>query len=474
MKRTSITRIDIFLLGITIILGGEFSGWTVAYRGGIWNAITVTSFVSFAYLVLSLCLAEMTSALPFSGGIYGFARAFITPLFGFIVAIFELLVSIFYIAPTVYLLDSLPIKAGIQQETFHLFNCFLIYVIVLMILLIGGKVFWLMNSFLSLFLITITLVYLIGSAPHCDFNQWAFLVKDLNFSMAVHSLPYVSTIYLGIQFLPLTSKCAKDPRKDIPIAIIYVTIFLLLSGLSIIFVVASQYPGPQKAIDNNFPLIYGFMNIFDLPQRLAYFLYIPPFFATIFGFLFCFGRQAMCMSKSGLLPEIFQWTIPVLDTPYISLTIGALLCFILNMMNMFHPRIMHDFFLISSACSFLVYMSAMVSYVYFHANYSTLQRYFHSPLDTKGAYLGIGIFLFCYISTFAFQGTNVTAFVFTVAVGLLGFVYFCWFMAKNQSFSEEEKEALFKAYLINGKNIFIIIIMILSCYPSPSSLLFDS
>jgi len=49
------------------VIGGQFISWNKGLAGGFWEYFLSTFLISFNYLCLNLCLAEMTSALPFSG-----------------------------------------------------------------------------------------------------------------------------------------------------------------------------------------------------------------------------------------------------------------------------------------------------------------------------------------------------------------------------------------------------------------------
>lgn len=90
LKQTSISRTDMFLLGITGIITQQIVSWNNAAEGSFKEFIASAIFPTIGYIILTCCVAEMASALPFSGGIYGFVRAFTTPVVGFFVAVFEM------------------------------------------------------------------------------------------------------------------------------------------------------------------------------------------------------------------------------------------------------------------------------------------------------------------------------------------------------------------------------------------------
>jgi amino acid transporter len=66
-KRYFVGGVDVFLLGIAIVLGGQVFSWNTILLSGIWEAFLSMMLTASGYICLVLCSSEMTSALPFSG-----------------------------------------------------------------------------------------------------------------------------------------------------------------------------------------------------------------------------------------------------------------------------------------------------------------------------------------------------------------------------------------------------------------------
>jgi len=66
--------LDIYSLGICIVVGGQYYGWMKSLVNGFGSAIIAMFLIGTAYVALILCNAEVTSALPMSGGSYAVAR----------------------------------------------------------------------------------------------------------------------------------------------------------------------------------------------------------------------------------------------------------------------------------------------------------------------------------------------------------------------------------------------------------------
>jgi amino acid transporter len=155
------------------------------------------------------------------------------------------------------------------------------------------------------------------------------------------------------------------------------------------------------------------------------------------------------MAKSGLIHAVFKKVIPSRDTPYAALIGFSMMSFVLNIVTHFYTELVNYFDLVTSLSSFIVFISALIAYITFHKKYSVLERYFASPLGVIGAYVGILIFLLCFVGGMAFQDSYIPG-TMVIAVAVISALYFIFF-SKGQTFSEEEKDELFKAYLVNGK-----------------------
>lgn len=453
IKQSKITRLDIFLLAVTGILSGQVTAWNGATTEGFWVLMGASLFNTIGYVILTCCIAEMTSALPFSGGIYGLVRAFTLPVLGYIVAVFELTMNLFYVSPVVYNLSTLPVRSGVMPRNLTLLHSFLVYFIILVILLIGGKLFWKLNALFGVMVMIIFFIYIIGSCTYADFDEWGLGKHGNSFSETefMKQIPLVSTLYLGIQLIPLTSRCTSEPKKDVPIVMSICMVVFAFFSFGLITTAVSQYPGIDNLTIRSTPLTYGFSRIFDLNFSTARWINYPFLFTTSFSFIFFCGRQASCMARSGLIPNIFQRVIPVLDTPYVSLLTFVCLSFCLNVVIYYDEPIIRDLYLVTSMSSFIVYIAALIGYIRFHKKYSSLERYFTSPFGIFGAYCGIAIFGCCFIGGAFFQTGSYVAIIIISITAVLGFLYF-FLLSRSHVFSEEEKQELFKAYLVNGKN----------------------
>ena len=78
---------SLWALGVAAVISGEFSGWNLGFNVGGWGGMFIaTIIITIMYLGLTYSIAEMSPALPHTGGAYSFARTAFGPWGGFIPA----------------------------------------------------------------------------------------------------------------------------------------------------------------------------------------------------------------------------------------------------------------------------------------------------------------------------------------------------------------------------------------------------
>ena len=70
VNRLGLTIVDMWSLGITIVIGGEYLGWNESLQAGFGSVLVATFLMATAYICLVFCIAELSSALPFAGELF--------------------------------------------------------------------------------------------------------------------------------------------------------------------------------------------------------------------------------------------------------------------------------------------------------------------------------------------------------------------------------------------------------------------
>ncbi|CAK4487153.1 unnamed protein product, partial [Aphanomyces euteiches] len=81
----------IWAIGFTMIINGQFFFWNGGVVVGSVGFGLVILISGLAFLCLALSMAEMSSMLPFAGGVYGLSRCAIGFQAGFILGCSEVL-----------------------------------------------------------------------------------------------------------------------------------------------------------------------------------------------------------------------------------------------------------------------------------------------------------------------------------------------------------------------------------------------
>ena len=229
---------------------------------------------------------------------------------------------------------------------------------------------------------------------------------------------------------------------------------LFCTAIGILFTACSQYPGTEALSKTSLPLTAGFSRIFNITPDEARWLSFPALYANFYGFVWACGKQLSSMAKSGLLPEQMGYMTSATDTPYVSLIVGMILSMSLALISyndVINIHFKEDVKYMYMLSSYVISAAMFVSYIVFKQKYSSLPRSFTSPVGLYGAGVGLLIFWSNAIAIVIFlEEFQLPLVALTISTVLMAIYYFM-VLDGNQQFSEEEKEKLFKAYLINGK-----------------------
>ena len=154
---------DVWCLGITIVIGGQYFSWNAGLSAGFGSYLISTVLMGTAYICLCFCNAEITSALPFAGGAYGISRVTLGLYAGFIVGILEACEYIAYVASSALVLSYLVCLTTMTSSTLIPVYSLVFFVVALWIQIAGGRWFWCMSSLLAVASFVILLMFNFGS-----------------------------------------------------------------------------------------------------------------------------------------------------------------------------------------------------------------------------------------------------------------------------------------------------------------------
>ena len=466
---------DVFWLGITIVVGGQYFSWNAGLIAGVGTFAVATIVMGLAYISLILCTSEMISGLPFSGGAYGLARCVLGYYPGFLIGMSEFLSYTLYVSSSVLSLGSMLVNLFDVTPDWAPFFWFLFYVSSVRVNSLGGAHFWHFSTVLGVVSLVILVIYCLGSLPFVNFSQnagiqaqdvagaveligipsadaaavvgdnGAFFVGGMAGFMRV--LPLTAWFYVGLESLAFTCTIVKEPKKSLPRGSISCILVLFATAIFTLFVCVSQSPGSFVLAGELNPLNYGYSSMFKMDFQTATGFSIPATYATAFGFQATAGKLMAAMADSKLLPTPFRIVMPGSKMPFVAYTTGATLGFFICYLCYFIPYLGPQLFNICILNGFIGYCSQCIGYVFFQTKFQSIEREFRSPLHLFGAAYAFVVFLLGILGVVAFQPDRFALYAVLVLQGFFS-VYYFLVAKKKQTFSEDEQKIMLRVHVV--------------------------
>ena len=141
----------LLFLGFAMMMGNRTAAWNSGLTYGYPSYVLNLLFAGAGYLCFCLCAGEMSSALPFSGGAYGFVRASLGPYFGFLVACCEFVYCTCYTVLKILRIIAIPSMNGGVAESLatNIQTVIIVYGVTFAFNLVGGKPFYSVTTLLG-------------------------------------------------------------------------------------------------------------------------------------------------------------------------------------------------------------------------------------------------------------------------------------------------------------------------------------
>ncbi|MEQ1671426.1 MAG: ethanolamine permease [Hyphomicrobium sp.] len=458
---------SLWALGVGAVISGHFSGWNLGLAQGGWGGMFVaTIIIAIMYLGLTFSLAEMSPAMPHTGGAYSFARTAFGPWGGFITGLAENVEYVMTAAVIVFFIGSyLAAIVGAPTEWQPLFW------IGGYILFVGLNILGVEQSFKFSMIVTVLalaclIVFYVSALGHIDFNRWALNIgtdgKELaegngpmfpfgNYGILA-ALPFAVWLFLAIEQLPLAAEESVDPKRDMPKGIMLGMFTLIGSAFLVLYLNPSVAGvGSQKLGASGEPLLDGFRAIYgsDLANLLAAVAVIG-LVASFHAIIFAFGRQIYSVSRAGYFPTALSVTHGTRKTPHIAMIVGSLLGLAVMLAVWFSQGAEQGAKVIGGTLLNMAVFGAMFSYIMQGLSYIQLKRKFpnierpyKSPLGVFGAALTVIIGLVTIYMQLQ-DPMYITGVLWVAAWFAIGIVYFALIGRHKLILSPEEEFAMSK------------------------------
>jgi ethanolamine permease len=326
-------------LGVAYVISGDFAGWNFGLEQGGWGGLLIaTILMATMYLCMVFGLAEMSSAIPVTGGGYGFARRALGPLGGFATGTAILIEYAIAPAAIVVFIGGYIETLGIVDSGWPVFLVF--YAIFVGIHLYGvGEALKLIFVVTAIAVVAL-IAFVVGMIPQFDASNLTSLPPSdaagasafipFGYAGVLASFVYGIWFFLAVEGVPLAAEETRDPRRDMPRGIIAAMLVLLVfAGLILVFAVGGAGVEALQGSDNPLPdalaaayggntFLRGFVNVVGLAGLIA------SFFSIIFGY----SRQLFALSRAGYLPRVLSVTSKR-RVPYVALLVPAAVGFLL-------------------------------------------------------------------------------------------------------------------------------------------------
>jgi len=440
----------LWALGVGAVISGDFFGWNFGLTaGGFGGMLAALAIITLLFIGLCFSIAEMSPALPHTGGAYSFARTSMGPWGGYITGLAENME---------YILTPAVIVVGVGGYLGAIFHTPPVYAplwwlacyVAFVAFNVGGvEMSFRVSVVITLCALAILVVFYAGAAPLFRLNRWAlegggWLPKG--WLGIFTALPFALWVYLGIEQLPLAAEESHDPTRDMPKGILLGLITLILCSFLTVILNAGISPGAAKVGTSTEPLFLGFRTIFGegMTTKLLALFACTGLLASFHTIIYAYGRQIYSLSRAGYFPSWLSVTHGERKTPHRALIVGSALGFAaawtIQLAGQDSPV---GAVLLNMAVfgAVLAYILQMVSFILLRRRFPSMERPYLSPLGNTGAAIAMLIAAATLVTLFLNRDYNLG--VIGAAIWFLcGIGYFALYARQRLILSPEEEFAL--------------------------------
>ncbi|MGD8862018.1 MAG: ethanolamine permease [Myxococcales bacterium] len=391
---------SLWALGVGAVISGDFFGWNFGLAAGGFGGLAIaTAVVTVMYLGLCFSIAEMSPALPHTGGAYSFARTSMGPWGGYVTGLAENMEYILTPAVIVVGIGSYLGAIFGTPESWEPLWWAVTYATFVGLNIAGVELsfrFTVVITFLALGILT---VFYLGALPHLDLSRYAFDIAPEAGQSALlprgwagvfGALPFAIWFFLAIEELPLAAEEAHDPVRDMPRGVLYGLLTLIVCAFLTLLLNSAIPPGAAAIGASDEPLFEGLKTIFGagMGSRLLALIAVSGLVASFHTIIFAYGRQIYSLSRAGYFPRWLSLTHATRKTPHVALIVGALLGYaaasLIHVLGPEHPvgAVLLNMAVFGAVIS---YALQMASYVLLRVRFPSLERPYRSPLGIFGA-----------------------------------------------------------------------------------------
>src|SRR5215216_6427602 len=461
---------SLWSLGVAAVISGDFYGWNLGLdAGGFGGLLIAMVIITVMYYGLCYSIAEMSPALPHTGGAYSFARSAMGPWGGFITGLAENMEYV--ITPAVVVGAMGFLTHDIMVGLFDLAGSpwwnspvtwwAVFYVIFVWINIIGIEAtmrFTVVINILALGILAFFFISVLLSGK-LDTSLWtnippegggsSFLPKGIGGIFP--AIPFAIWFYLAIEELPLAAEESHDPKRDVPRATLWGLTTLVVTGVLTLLLNTGVDGGAASIGTSATPLFDGFKGVFGegTAAELLALIGLVGLIASFFTIIYAYGRNTYSLSRAGYFPKWLSVTHPTRNTPHIALIAGAVVGYALAVLiykwlagkGGAAGQIVGALLYMAVFGAVVSYAMQCLSFIMLRRNLPNIERPYRSPVGIWGAAIAGAIALVSLISLYLNEDYRPGVYG-TLIYFLLGIVYFAVAGRHRLVLSPEEEFAM--------------------------------
>ncbi len=310
---------SLWALGVGAVISGEYSGWNFGLdAGGFGGLLVATVVITVMYFGLCWSIAEMSPALPHTGGAYSFGRSAMGPWGGFATGVAETIEYV--VTPAVIVTFAASYLDSIAESWFSgsppLWLWWaILYVIFVALNVVGVEASFRFTVFICLLALGILTVFYVASLWEFSWDNLTNIAAEPGNSDwfpfggvegIFLALPFAIWFYLAIEELPLAAEESADPKRDIPKGTIYGLITLVVFAFLVLFL-NTGVTGAEEIRVSGEPVLDGFRVIFgtggETTANILGLAAVAAIIASFHTIIFAYGRNIFSLSRAGYYPH---------------------------------------------------------------------------------------------------------------------------------------------------------------------------
>lgn len=425
-------------LGVSYVISGDFAGWNFGIGQAGWGGFVIAAIgMAVMYLTLVLSLAEMSSSIPAAGGGYSFARQAMGPAGGFFTGLAVLIeyalapaAIVIFIGAAVNELLGIdgPLVYAAFYAVFIAIHCkgvgealkvmMVISALAVLAILATGAALLPAFEADNLFDIAAATGNADSFLPFGWYGVWA-------------ALPFAMWLFLAVEGVPLAAEEAKNPERDVPKGIIGAMLFLLVTAVAVVVLLAGAVGA--KVIGNSaVPLvdalnIRGFGGLATTVNILGLAGLVASFFSIIYGY----SRLVFALSRAGYLPQSLSLTNQN-KSPVRALVVPGIFGFLVSLSGE------GDLILAMAVVGATISYALMaLSHILLRVKQPDMARPYKTPGGMVTSSIALGLSLIALTGVYAFDPK---AFFLTAGLFLAGGLYYAFYARRHLVAGSAEEE----------------------------------